>query len=510
MLRHLSWSGVALMLALQACVMKTDPELSGDARRRPGLPIIPVRTVADTPDEAQFGDRAVPTTPTEPAQSGGLMCSGFFCPYAPLPGQPCCTTDGDVTRGAARAAGACGIDLHASPDASWGTACWQRDQLGVPGDGCDAQGTIADQPNCCTDQGLCGRADSAFGVGCHYTLDAIRVACGDVDIVEEVVCEAGGVFGVKAVVDVSWGGRSGGLVGLTDDGRAPIEIYLRVEATAIKANNELEGTIKPCGVVLPPFYSTTLCESYDPIFPPEMWESPSMPSFPLIGSYQCLNPGCAVTLAAQTTLLGIELDNPEAPWPTPQQTPELHCAAGTGVKCFPDHDSDMLPGLSIELTTSGMAPPGVGCEGKYKYNGAPLSADIAAIFNTVRRSDHILLGVRTKLGGTGRLSDDCNAAVGAGIAEFVQSRAYGCVVQPGTSDFGGQPAKEGEPCTAAQAAFMDENLPIYKVLSAGEKPDMVLNVVDKGQSAGPLFSMVRLGRAGDPVGCQAVRDATYR
>lgn len=473
--------------------------------------MIPIRTTADTPSTDQFGDRAVPTSPMQPSQSGGLMCGGVYCPYAPVPGEPCCTSASDVEQGAARLAGVCGIDLGATANASWGEACWQRDQLGVPGDSCAPQ-TVADvqEQGCCTDQGLCGSANASFGIGCHYALGAEPGACGGVDIVDEVECEAGGVFGVRAIVDVSWGGRSGGLVGLTDDGRSPIEIYLRVEASALKANNEIEGTIRPCGVVLPPFYSTTLCESYAPIFPDAMWESPTMPSFPLIGSYQCLSPGCAVTLAAQTTLLGIALQNPEAAWPTPQQTPVLACPAGTGVKCFPDHDSDMLPGLSIELLTSGMAPPGVGCNGNYDFTGAPLSADIAAIFGGVRRSDHILLGVRTKLGGTGRLSDDCNAAVGAGLAEFVQSRAYGCVVQPGSADFGGQPALQGEPCTAAQAAFMDENLPIYRVLAAGEAPDPVLNVVDKAPSAGPLFSMVRLGRAGDPVTCQAVRDAAYR
>jgi hypothetical protein len=502
--------GAVALTAGSACGIKTEPELSGDARRSTALPVIPVRTTADTPDAMQFGDRPAPVQPDVPMTSGGLMCGGVYCPYAPVPGQPCCTTADDVTRGAARVAGVCGIDLGATTDASWNTACWQRDQLGVPGDGCEPQtvGGIAEQ-GCCTDQGLCGSANTSFGIGCHYSIDAAPEGCGDVDIVDAVECEAGGVFGVKAVVDVSWGGRSGGLVGLTDDGRAPIEIFLRVEATAIKANNELEGTIRPCGVVLPPFYSTTLCESYNPIFPPEMWDSATMPSFPLLGSYQCLNPGCSVTLAAQTTLLGIALQNPEAPWPTPQQTPELLCPEGKGVACFPDHDSNMLPGLSIELVTSGVAPPGVGCMGMYRYNGAPLSADIGAIFGGVRRSDHILLGVRTKLGGTGRLANDCNSAVGAGIAEFVQSRAYGCVVQPGTADFGGQPALENEPCTAAQAAFMDENLPIYRVLAAGEAPDDVLNVVDESASLGPLFSMVRLGRAGDAVTCQAVRDAAY-
>jgi hypothetical protein len=242
-----------------------------------------------------------------------------------------------------------------------------------------------------------------------------------------------------------------------------------------------------------------------------------MPSFPVLGSYQCLHPGCALTLSAQTTLLGIDLDNPEAPWPTPLQTPMLSCNLGTdasplaanGVQCFPDHDDDRLPGLSIELRTSGNAPPGVACNGEYRFTGAPLSASLGAIFGGVKRSDHVLLGVRTKLGGTGRIGENCELGMGAGIAEFVQSRAWGCLAQAGTGNLGEPVAMDGEACTAAEAAFMDENLPIYRVLALGEAPASTLNVVDRSASQGPQMSMVRLGKPGDDVSCAAVRAAVY-
>jgi len=492
------------------CQLETKPELSG--AQRMSAPVIATRTATDMPTDPLFGMRADQNAAGTPAQTGGLQCGGVYCPFAPAPIVPCCTTEADVGRGAARGVGQCGLDMSATTDVSYGTACWQRDQLGVVDDKCQAVplSSGGEQPGCCTDQGRCGSLDTGSGLGCHYALDGAPADCGEEDIVKAVDCEPRGVFGARARVDVSWGGRSGGLVGLTDDGRAQIEIYLRITVDSLEANNEMVGQVTPCGVVLPPFYSTTLCESYDPIFPDAMWDSPTMPSFPLLGAYQCLNPGCALTLSAQTTLLGVELDNPEAPWPTAQETPTMTCASGMGVDCFPDHDDDMLPGLSIELLTTGNAPPGgVGCNDMYKFNGAPLSANLAAIFGGTKRTDHVLLGVRTKLGGTGHIAGDCNSTVGAGIAEFVQSRAWGCLVQPGTSNFPDPPAGTGESCTPAEAAFMDENLPIYRVLAVGERPDPALKVSDTSASLGPLMSMVRLGAPGQDVACAAVRNAAY-
>jgi hypothetical protein len=219
-----------------------------------------------------------------------------------------------------------------------------------------------------------------------------------------------------------------------------------------------------------------------------------------------------LTLDALTALLGISLDNPEAPWPTPQQTPTVGCPEGMGMSCFPDIDEDDLPGLTIELHHEGSAPsPGGGtCPNGFAYRGAPLSASPAAIFGGVRRTDRMFLGTRTKLGGSGKIADDCNSGIGAGIAEFVQSRAWGCYVQEGTFNFGTTgPAGPDEFCEAPEAAFVDENLPIYQILNAGQAPDPVLKV-DQAPSEGSQFSLVRLGALGDRVGCTDVRNAPYR
>jgi hypothetical protein len=56
---------------------------------------------------------------------------------------------------------------------------------------------------------------------------------------------------------------------------------------------------------------------------------------------------------------------------------------------------------------------------------------------------------------------------------------------------------------------MDENLPIYDVLLAGETPTPPIMVDNMAASAGPIISIVRLGNVGDPVDCEAVRTAPY-
>lgn len=501
---------LAVLMLLSGCSVDRTPRISETHRAQPIAGRIPVRTVQSVPG-ADFGEQPAPSFNPGPAQVGGLQCGGVFCPFTPEPIVPCCTTAVDVESGAARQVDRCGLDFGATGTEFFGAACWQRDQPGVVDQTCPSvpmPGGVQ-EPGCCTDQGECGSVNTSNALGCHYALDGTSKACGEDTIVDAVECDPLGTFGVRSVVDVTWGGRDGGLAALTDDGRNQIVIHLKLVVEGIDDLGELRGSIQPCSVELPPFYSTTLCESYQPVFPDSIWDSPELPQIELSGRYQCLNPGCFVTLDAQTSLLGIDLENPESPWPSPQQTPIMECAAGVGVDCFPDHDSDMLPGLSVTLLTQGMAEPGIGCNGDYVYEGAPLSASPAAIFGGVRRADQILLGTRVKLGGTGRISDDCNSGAGQGVAEFVQSRGWGCIVQEGTFNFGQNPAGPAEPCQAAEAAFMDENLPIYNVLALGQAPDPGLEVRNVQVSDGPQFAMVRLGGLGQDVSCAAVRNAVY-
>jgi hypothetical protein len=316
---------------------------------------------------------------------------------------------------------------------------------------------------------------------------------------------------MRLSVDMAWGGRSGGLAALTDDGRGTLVVQLLAKIDQVDDSTmDMSGTMRVCGVDLPTFYSTTLCEAYQPIFPAAMFTNKAMPSFKIGGHLQCLAPGCIASIDAQTYLLGIELNNPEAPWPTSDQTASITCPSGSGAKCFPDHDGDMQPGLTVGVATTGVSTAGAGCGMRYTDKGAPLSASVAAIFDGVRRTDRITLGVRMKIGASMKFGDKCQTGNGAGIAEFVNSRAWGCFAEKGTFNFPfGIPAGANDPCSSAEANFMDANLPIYDVLNVGATPDSSLQLTDKSPSAGPQISLVRLGDANASISCDDVRSATY-
>jgi hypothetical protein len=506
-----------LCAALAAsCAVERTPEIGNDRRQTlndiresssGGRDITPDDMFGEDPTMGDFG---------MDDEEGGKECGGSICPFVSAPVKQCCTADDDVLRGRARTEGRCGLSFDDVSGSSFAAGCWQRDQAGINDTRCadlksDDGQTL--ELGCCTEQGLCGTQSAASGVGCHYQDGVAPETCAMIS--EDKECNPLGVFGVRITVDVAWGGRSGGLVGLTDDGRDNIVVDLRIEVQSIDGELKFFGLARPCSVVLPPFYSTTLCESYKPIFPDRIWESATLPVIELTGQYMCLNPGCIMSIEPQTTLLGISLANPEAPWPSAGETGALPCPEGTAQECFPDHDDDDYPGLTIELQTEGevpdeIAPDAMECaQTGYQYWGAPLSANLAALAKVVRRSDRIHLGTRTKLGGAGRLSADCMSSLGSGIAEFVQSRAWGCMVQEGTADAFGTPAGPNEACTGGEAGFMDQNLPIYLVLGAGEAPPSTLKLENMAASAGPHISMVRLGDIGDPVSCEDVRAAAY-
>lgn len=476
---------------------------------------------ASTPaDAAPLDAGALDAAPPEedsgmPGHQGGLSCNGTFCPFSELPIEQCCTSDADVEKGAARMPDRCGLSYAATGSDFFGESCWQRDQLGIPDDTCpgvqvDLRST---EPGCCTDQGICGAIETAQGLGCHYDPFAdAQQSCGvepDPDAGTGDTCDLTGLYALRFSTDMTWGGRSGGLWDLTDDGRGRLSVDLLVAIESVDPTTlELHATERPCNAELPPFFSSTLCETYEPVFPVSIWASSNMPTFEMTGRAQCLEPGCVTSLDALTVLLGVELENPEATWPTPQQTPSLECPSGEGPECFPDHDDDDKPGLSIELLTAGTVPsPTNTCRAGYKRRAPPLSNSIAAIFDGVRRADRMQIGVRVKFGTAFTLDDKCESAMGSGIAEFVNSRSPGCMVEPGSANYGGQPAGANVACSASERQFVDTNLPIYTVLDVGESPNDDLDLVDASPSSGTQVSLVRLADLGSDVTCEQVRAA---
>lgn len=492
----------------------TDAQLSPPAADS-GLRDASSPLVDAAPFDAAGSDAALPQDDSgmPPGHQGGLRCGGTFCPFSELPIEQCCTSDADVEKGAARMADRCGLSYAATGSDFFGEQCWQRDQSGIPDDSCpgvqvDLRST---EPGCCSDQGICGAIETEQGLGCHYDPYADEAqSCGIApDAGTGEACELSGLYALRFSTDLAWGGRSGGLWDLTDDGRGRLVVDMLVEIESVDPTTlELRATGQPCNAELPAFYSSTLCESYAPVFPVSMWESSSMPRFELTGRAQCLEPGCITTIDALTVLLGVELDNPEAPWPTAQQTPSLECPSGEGADCFPDQDNDKKPGLSIQLQTDGTVPTATNmCRAGYKRRAPPLSNSIAAIFGGVRRADRLQLGVRVKFGTAFKLDEQCASATGSGITEFVNSRSPGCLVQPGTANYPGQPAGANVACSESERQFVDTNLPIYSVLDIGERPNDALDLADTSASLGTQVSLVRLADLGSDVTCEEVRAA---
>jgi hypothetical protein len=469
------------------------------------------------PPDAGALDAAPPEQDSGPPLQGGLSCDGTFCPFAELPVEQCCTAEADVKKGAARAPDRCGLSYAATGSDFFGESCWQRDQLGIPDDSCpgvqvDLRST---EPGCCSDQGICGAFETDQGLGCHYDPFADQEkSCGvatDPDAGSSDTCELSGLYALRFTTDMTWGGQSGGLWDITDDGRGRLSVDMLVAIESIDDTTlELRAIARPCNAALPPFYSSTLCETYAPVFPLSIWESGSIPEYEFTGRAQCLDPGCVTSIDALTILLGVELENPEAPWPTAMQTPRLECSSGEGAECFPDHDSDDRAGLSVELLTDGMVPSSTNtCRRGYERRGAPLSNSIAAIFDGVRRTDRMQIGVRVKFGAALKLDADCSTATGAGITEFVNSRSPGCMVEAGTANYGGMPAGPNVACSASERQFLDSNLPIYEVLDVGESPDDALELADDSESSGTEVSLVRLADLGSDVSCEEVRAAAH-
>jgi hypothetical protein len=509
-------SGHAAVQAADAAIASDTGagDATTDASFDAGSGTVVTSTGTTGPDPDIDADTSVPHDPSPPPMTGGLECAGVFCPFAVDPAKPCCTTQADMDARTARGVGRCGLDLSALQSSVYQDSCWQRDQLGIldescPGAPADQDGGAA-EPGCCADDGQCGSVNASQKLGCHHPLGSAKRACGGQPGSD--ACDPTGNFAIRVTADTAWGGRSGGLAALTDDGRGKIVVYLLVTVDSVDPmTQELGVHGRVCGVTFPPFYSTTLCESYQPVFPDAIWEAADVPKLPLTGRYACTNGSCVMSLDPYTYLLGFEMQNRESPWPAASETTMLTCPSGRGSACFPDHDDDGRPGVQVLLPTNGkVKSSGSSCTQGYQVRGAPLSASVAAIFNGVRRTDRLLLGARMKVGSSVRLDKDCKVARGSAVAEYVNSRAYGCLVEPGTTNFPNPiGAGKNDLCQSSEATFLDANLPLYDMLIAGAKPDSKLRLLDTSASQGPQTSVVRLSARDAAVSCSDVRKVAY-
>ena len=331
-----------------------------------------------------------------------------------------------------------------------------------------------------------------------------------------------GVYAIKTVLDTYWYDEKNQGTPIVDPGRGNLTIYLmgRIEDICDNGTDGV-GVMKACGSDMPPFTSDVTCDAYQLQFDPSIWDQPTMPTFTTKGSTTGFNPGDTLTLAQAIGLVGISLDDPMATWPTSSETGTFTCAAGSGMQCFPDQDGDGQPGITVTLKTGSDYRPN-GCGGfdaPFTYRGSPTSVDPAAAGGTGSgiRAKEVHIGLRTTLGGSGVIGSDCMSGEGPATAPetAIESRAFDCKVDPASLPNGDTDHPDNN-CTAAEATFVDDNVPNYHVLQKDEKPPTTgLNfplahagdMLDQTPSPGPTASMKRLGDLDGMFTCANVRAA---
>ena len=314
-----------------------------------------------------------------------------------------------------------------------------------------------------------------------------------------------GVYALKTDIDVWWKDKRNQV----DSGRGKITVFLRAEVSEpCEDGSSAKTVIKPCGTVLPAFSVPLICGAFQIEFPDELWDKPSMPSYQTTASVSGFNAGDLLSVASVTTLLGMDIADLEGAWPLPAETGTFPCKAGKGTDCFKDDDGDEQPGITIRMGKIGQEFSPDGCMGKpITYMGAPV--DITGALDPASiRAETLYIGLRTRLGGSGKIGDDCGAGVGDSSAENLDSRVIDCRLT-------GVDGAPGERCTVAQATYVDEGAPTWNILKKGEKPpaDALkmsdMTPIDQTVSKGARSSMVRLGDSGGSFDCAAVREADF-
>lgn len=348
----------------------------------------------------------------------------------------------------------------------------------------------------------------------------------DMDLRTGKPCEnaASGVFAIKTVIDVWW--QDDVDPPLVDPGRGFITVYLKGTLTDVCSDgSDGCGEMMGCGTILPPFASWANCNAYQIQFPDDLWDKPTMPKFFTHGSVDKFEPGGLLQIAKATGLVGFNMEEADtAAWPTSiDNVACMGMTAGDPTSCFPDHDGDGLPGVSINMGNIGMNYRDTGCglgsDQPVKFQGAPLDGLLGAICdpmtdNTCKRATDLSIGLRTRLGGGG-LIDSCDATgaaqgKGASDADYLDSRVAGCKLNDGTD------------CTIDNVKFVDSSAPMYNILDENTAPPSTVMAssctcpdgcagaqcpLDQTMSKGSRSAVVRLGDVGEAFDCAAVRTA---
>jgi hypothetical protein len=247
-----------------------------------------------------------------------------------------------------------------------------------------------------------------------------------------------------------------------------------------------------CGLTLPPLTSAADGDWQALTIPTEAWDRPTQPAFETR-----VRASDDMKVEPTRILLGIEPQAQGSDWPTFEDTASFDCGQQRqGSDCFPDHDGDGEPGITVELPQPAAA---VDCAG---WHLAGVRAD-GAPWGGRPRASRLFLGLRTQLQGNFVFGADCERGLGAADADDVALRVLDCELE------------DGARCNAPQATFVDQHAPVFHVLHVGDDPSSRMqpraaslqSALDLRPSQGGSLTAERLAPVEGSVSCQEVRSA---
>lgn len=273
-------------------------------------------------------------------------------------------------------------------------------------------------------------------------------------------CNVTGRWGMKVVVNVSWGGGNGALAAHTGTivQWTLIDLTQAASSTSFTAND-----VKVCGIVIPDFQGISAAggEWYGLQFADStIWDKSTMPTFTGTGRVSNLFAGATIDFDATAILVGLTLKDPSGAWPSLSTL--LDGSAGQ----FVDQDGDGEAGVTL-TTKSGAYPPTdtpPPVNGAKTYSNPIVNAGDGSGPAAYGRADRIYVGIRALSAESGTL-DTCNSITGQATVSSIDNHIPGCYTAPCTDSGCTSPAAGGE-CLTSDAKVADAIKPVYTVSDA--------------------------------------------
>lgn len=237
--------------------------------------------------------------------------------------------------------------------------------------------------------------------------------------------QASGTAANHIIVKVSWPDTLGLMAG---EG----EMHIWTKASLTFDGNDVSGSVKPCGSIIPALTKTDLAGGGMVLteIPDSVWDAPSMPKFEVKGAISGFDKGATISMDPIASLVGAELTDPaNDPWP-----------ASAAQLMTTDADGDGQPGILAIPRTDG------------EFQAPPLDLQ-GALDPMGLRADEVYVATRTMVALAGT-RDSCTHATGTANVTHVDSHVVGCHV------------KGGDVCNAEQSKFVDDNQPKFTIKSA--------------------------------------------